>query len=102
MSHRPGLLGRLRRWAQAFGAAPGQASQTREVTLTVEERLQLARARLLGGRGPGASRAEVVAHTRDRASIAGIPVVERLELTARQTSRAREDASGQGDRRGVG
>jgi hypothetical protein len=60
----------------------------------VEAALRHARTRLLTGRGPGASPIEVAAHTRNRAAIAGVPTTRRLELAARQTSRAREDAGG--------
>lgn len=60
----------------------------------VEERLCASRDRLLGGRGPGASEAEIAAHTRRRLTIAGTSVTRRLELQARQTSRARGDAAG--------
>jgi len=84
----PAPLAVLRHLARVIAGAP----RAREASLTVDERLQLDRAAVLGGRGPGASRSEILAHTRNRASIAGLPVVSQLELTARQTSRAREDA----------
>ena len=51
-----------------------------------------ARDNLLRGRGPGASEAEVAAHTRNRVDIAGISATRRLELAARQTALARGDA----------
>lgn len=56
-------------------------------------RAQLHRARqlLLAGRGPGASEAEIAAHTRNRVEIAGVTTTRRLELTARRTAVARGD-----------
>ncbi|MGI8677784.1 MAG: hypothetical protein ACR2LX_03675 [Jatrophihabitans sp.] len=56
--------------------------------------LRRARENLLAGRGPGASDAEVAAHTRNRVVIAGESATHRLELAARDTARARRDVSG--------
>lgn len=50
-----------------------------------------ARARLLGGRGPGASPQEISAHTRDRTRLAGRPVAQRRAALAAQTARMRGD-----------
>ncbi|WP_217923101.1 hypothetical protein [Miltoncostaea oceani] len=47
------------------------------------------RARLLGGRGPGADDDEVARHTRRRSSLAGRPVVEHLEEVAARTATLR-------------
>lgn len=47
----------------------------------------------MGGRGPGASEAEVAAHTRNRVIVAGENATWRLELAARQTALAREDTA---------
>ncbi len=52
-----------------------------------------ARAAVLGGRGPGASRAEVVSQTRGRVVQAGLPVIRRLAQTAHDTARARGELS---------
>lgn len=63
----------------------------------VRANLRRARATLLGGRGPGASEAEVSAHTRNRVIVAGMAAARRLEMAARQTTRARGDAAGLSD-----
>lgn len=47
----------------------------------------------MGGRGSGASDAEVLAHTRDRVMVAGETATRRLEMAARQTGYARRDAA---------
>ncbi|MHA6783258.1 hypothetical protein ACVGOW_20030 [Pseudonocardia saturnea] len=47
------------------------------------------RAGLLGGRGPGATPAEVAAHTRDRDRLGGRPVAELRAGLAARTARAR-------------
>lgn len=60
----------------------------------VRENLRHARDDLLGGRGPGASEEEVAAHTRNRVGIAGVTATRRLELAARDTTRARRDTAG--------
>lgn len=59
----------------------------------VSANLRRVRADLLSGRGPGASDAEVAAHTRNRVMIAGETATRRLEMAARQTARARLDAA---------
>lgn len=59
----------------------------------VSANLRRARADLLRGRGPGASDAEIAAHTRNRVMIAGETATRRLEMDARQTARARLDAA---------
>lgn len=46
---------------------------------------------LMGGRGQGASADEISAVTRNRVEVAGMTATRRLELTARQTGRARRD-----------
>jgi hypothetical protein len=63
----------------------------------VRENLRHARENLLGGRGPGASEEEVAAHTRNRVGIAGVAATRRLELAARDTTRARRDTAGLSD-----
>lgn len=63
----------------------------------VRENLRQARDDLLGGRGPGASEDEVAAHTRNRVGIAGVSATRRLELAARDTTRARRDTAGLND-----
>ena len=52
-----------------------------------------ARAELMQGRGPGADEEEIAAHTRNRVVVAGMSATRRLELAARDTARARGDAS---------
>lgn len=47
------------------------------------------RRNLLGGRGPGAGPAEVLAHTRLRGEIAGTPVPALLATTERRAAEAR-------------
>lgn len=59
---------------------------------SVATRLSSIREGLLGGRGPGASAAEISALTRNRVEVAGMTATRRLELAARQTARARGDA----------
>jgi len=49
------------------------------------------RARLLGGRGPGASSSEIQRSTRARAQLAGRPTAQHLEAVARQAAIARGD-----------
>lgn len=46
---------------------------------------------LLGGRGPGASRAEFLRHTRARVAVGGIPVPALRESVAVDAARARRD-----------
>ena len=48
-----------------------------------------ARARLLGGRGPGADPREIARHTRDRGQIGGVPTTDLLERTAVAAATAR-------------
>ncbi|MGH3852277.1 MAG: hypothetical protein ACRDR6_02010 [Pseudonocardiaceae bacterium] len=55
--------------------------------------IKQARARLLGGRGPGASDQEIDQHTRSRAYIAGQPTAQRREALARRTAIARGDSN---------
>lgn len=52
-----------------------------------------ARDEVLGGRGPSASRDEVLSHTRGKIVQAGVPVVGRLAETARGAAHARSDGS---------
>lgn len=59
----------------------------------VQAGLAADRARLLGGRGPGASQAEIDQHTRARPQLAGEPTPRHLEAVARQTAIARGDAA---------
>lgn len=54
--------------------------------------MELARAGLLGGRGPGASEAEVTRHTRARPRLGGRPVAEQRAALAARTARAGGDA----------
>lgn len=68
--------------------------QKRPDRAVVEAALRQARAQLMSGRGPGASPVEVAAHTRNRAAIAGVSTTRRLEVQARQTSRARGSLDG--------
>lgn len=67
--------------------------RTEALSARVAARLTTVREDLMGGRGPGASTAEVLAVTRNRVQVAGLTATRRLELTARQTSRARGDAA---------
>ena len=60
----------------------------------VQEQLRRVRADLMGGRGPGATEAEVAVHTRNRTIIAGEYVTGQLERSAQQTAHAREDTAG--------
>jgi hypothetical protein len=46
---------------------------------------------LATGRGPGASRAEVLRHTRGRTTVGGRPVAEQREAVARAAAAARRD-----------
>lgn len=46
---------------------------------------------LAAGRGPGASRAEVLRHTRGRTAVGGRPVAARRESVARAAAAARRD-----------
>lgn len=59
---------------------------------SVAARLAGIRDEMMGGRGTGASTEEILAVTRNRVDIAGMTATRRLELGARQTSRARGDA----------
>jgi hypothetical protein len=65
-------------------AVPGAASPQAEV-----ERLRLT---LLAGRGPGASRAEFLRHTRGRTVVGDRPVSLEREAVAREAAAARRDA----------
>lgn len=51
------------------------------------------RAQLLGGRGSGASQAEIDRRTRGRSELAGEPTPQHLATVARQTAIARGDAA---------
>jgi len=57
----------------------------------VQADLAQLRARLLGGRGPGASSSEIERSTRARAQLAGRPTAQHLEAVARQAALARGD-----------
>lgn len=61
-------------------------------TASIAARLAGIREGMMGGRGQGASTNEVLASTRNRVDIGGMTATRRLELGARQTSRARGDA----------
>lgn len=55
----------------------------------VQQRLGTLRHDLLGGRGPGATPAEVARHTRDRRQLGGVRTPAELESVHRQTQRER-------------
>lgn len=57
----------------------------------VQAGLAQLRARLLGGRGPGASSSEIERSTRARAQLAGRPTSQHLAAVARQAALARGD-----------
>lgn len=56
-----------------------------------QPRVERARARLLGGRGPGASSDEILRHTRARPRLADQPTPQYRAAVTRQTARARRD-----------
>lgn len=62
-------------------------------TEAVQASVQRARARLLGGRGPGADTSEVDRHTRARPRLDGETTSQHLEVLARATAIARGDAA---------
>ncbi|MDT0264427.1 hypothetical protein [Jatrophihabitans lederbergiae] len=55
----------------------------------VQQRLACLRHDLLGGRGPGATTAEVSRHTRDRRQLGGVRTPAELESVHQQTQRER-------------
>jgi hypothetical protein len=55
----------------------------------VQATIDQIRARLLGGRGPGASSAEIDRNTRARTCLGGQPTAQRREAVAHQTAIAR-------------
>lgn len=55
----------------------------------IQERIDQARARVLGGRGPGASQDEIARWTRDRPTLGDRPSADALERLAAQTRLAR-------------
>ncbi|QGH68757.1 hypothetical protein [Pseudactinotalea sp. HY158] len=58
----------------------------------IETELAHLRAALLSGRGPGASPAEIAAHTRDRPWLPGVPTERALGRVACRAARARAGA----------
>lgn len=61
--------------------------------LTAQQDVTRARHAVLGGRGPGASEEEILSQTRGKTFQAGVPVVRRLAVTARDSARARRPGS---------
>ena len=59
----------------------------------VQAAIEQTRARLLGGRGPGASPEEIDQHTRARTSLGGQPTAQRREAFAHQTALARGEGT---------
>ncbi|MGH3829657.1 MAG: hypothetical protein ACRDRS_04280 [Pseudonocardiaceae bacterium] len=57
--------------------------------LAVQTAIEQTRARLLGGRGPGASLDEIDQHTRARTCLGGQCTAQRREALARRTARVR-------------
>jgi hypothetical protein len=55
----------------------------------VQREVRRCREELLGGRGPGASPAELAAHQRDRPLLGALPAAAERELAAVQTAAAR-------------
>ena len=62
------------------------------------EAIDLARARLLRGRGPGATEREVAHHTRDRTAIGGVAVPRLLAETDAHAAELRGDVAALADR----
>lgn len=82
--------------AAPVGDLPGRASPAATGPSDgagVQTAIAGTRARLLGGRGPGASTAQIDRHTRARTQLAGEPIARHLEAVARQTAMARGDAA---------
>ncbi|MGH3721262.1 MAG: hypothetical protein ACRDRI_20900 [Pseudonocardiaceae bacterium] len=59
----------------------------------VQAAIEQTRARLLGGRGPGAGSPEIDQHTRDREYLGEQPIAQRREALARRTAIARGDVT---------
>jgi len=82
---RPAAAGRHR----AALTAPADSSDA----AAVQAGIAGDRARLLAGRGPGASQDEIDKHTRARTQLAGEPMPQHLQALAQQTALARPDTA---------
>ncbi|MEO7193592.1 MAG: hypothetical protein ABIZ05_02040 [Pseudonocardiaceae bacterium] len=60
----------------------------------IQTAIEQIRARLLDGRGPGATPQEINQHTRSRTRLGGQPTAQRLQALAHQTALARGESDG--------